>query len=77
MFISKWSAIQTGVRRNGPRVSQVNIRLPTGELSDAIEVMRRIHNNQREVFFVFLLVNVLFILNNVLCQHAVLFFRLC
>ena len=45
-YNSRWSAIQTGVRSNGVRVSQVNIRLPTGELSDAIDIVRRIHTHQ-------------------------------
>lgn len=50
VYNSRWSAIQTGVRSNGVRVSQVNIRLPTGELSDAIDIVRRIHTHQREVY---------------------------
>ena len=46
-FEENWSAIQTGVRTNGARVSIVNIRLPTGELSDAVDTMRQIHITQR------------------------------
>lgn len=50
VFEQRWSAIETGVRTNGPVVSQVNIRLPTGELSDAVNIVRRIHTNQRSVY---------------------------
>ena len=46
-FEEKWTAIQTGVRTNGARVSIVNIRLPTGELRDAVATMRQIHITQR------------------------------
>ena len=40
LFKTHWSTIQTGVRTNGVRVSIVNIRLPTGELSDGIDSVR-------------------------------------
>ena len=47
LFKTHWSAIQTGVRINGVCVSIVNIRLPTGKLSDAIDSVRQIHITQR------------------------------
>ena len=47
MFIENWPAIQTGVRAHGARVSVTNLRLPTGELSDAVDTMRQIHIAQR------------------------------
>lgn len=50
LFNNRWGAIETGVRTNGPVVSQINIRLPTGELSDAIDVIRRLHTNQRSAY---------------------------
>ena len=50
VYRNRWFAIQTGVRSNGIRVSQVNIRLPTGELTDAIDIMRTIHTNQRQMY---------------------------
>ena len=46
-FTSNWSAIQTGVRMHGARMSLTNVRLPTGELSDAVDVLRQIHITQR------------------------------
>ena len=46
-FTANWPAIQTGVRMHGTRVSVTNFRLPTGELSDAVDTMRRIHLTQR------------------------------
>ena len=47
IFIENWSAIQTGVRAHGSRVSVTNLRLPNGELSDAVDTMRHIHITQR------------------------------
>ena len=47
IFTANWPAIQTGVRMHGTRVSVTNLRLPTGELSDAVDTMRHIHFTQR------------------------------
>ena len=59
IYNSNWSSIQTGVRTNGFSVSLINVRLPTGEISNAIDIMEKIHSNQRSVYEVGLSVGVI------------------